>query len=220
VPPSRPGEQGEEEATPESIESASDAALSAWERFSYDAMAIRRKNVQRPIGPNIHFAYELGTQDKINTAKDKLEKLRAEISLPSEKRDAEIEALEASIESLTTAQAQKSSAENPTPIKDGKKAFLLIVSECGAIEVFVIFFASVIAFPTPFWKRAIGLILGLPILYLVNIGRLSCLYVIRALYSKETFNFVHEYVWQTVYVVFVVALWLAWMEYLVRRKTS
>jgi exosortase/archaeosortase family protein len=213
-------ERGEEEATPESIDNASDAPLSAWERFSYDAMEMRRKNVQRAIGPNINFVYESGTQDKINAANKKLEKLRAESDLPSEERDAEIKMLEASLRSLTAAVAQENSAEDSPQVKDGKRAYLFIVSECGAIEVFVIFFASVIAFPTSFWKRAIGLILGLPILYLVNIGRLSCLYVIRALYSTETFNFVHEYVWQTVYVVFVVALWLAWMEYLVRRKTS
>ena len=75
------------------------------------------------------------------------------------------------------------------------------------------------AFPTRWWKRALGLVAGIPLMYLVNIFRLSCLAVIGALDGGgQWFNFAHHYVWQAVYIVFVVAVWLAWVEYVVRRR--
>ncbi len=95
-----------------------------------------------------------------------------------------------------------------------------VVPECGAIEVMAIFLAAVIAFPTPWWKRMLGVFAGLPILYLINIFRLACLAIIGALNaSGKWFKFAHEYVWQSVYVVFVVAVWLAWVEFIVKRKS-
>jgi exosortase/archaeosortase family protein len=89
----------------------------------------------------------------------------------------------------------------------------IVVPSCGAIEVMAIFLAAVLAFPATWRHRSWGLALGLPLLYLVNILRLACLAYIGALdRSGEWFNFVHEYVWQASYVVFVVIVWMAWAE--------
>ncbi len=89
----------------------------------------------------------------------------------------------------------------------------IVVPSCGAIEVMAIFFAAVIAFPASWRHRAWGLALGLPLMYLVNILRLACLACLGALdRSGNWFNFVHEYVWQSVYVIFVVLVWMAWAE--------
>jgi len=62
-------------------------------------------------------------------------------------------------------------------------------------------------------------VVGLPIMYGVNIFRLSCLAVIGAINNGGVwFDFSHLYVWQAIYIVFVVAVWLAWVEYVVRQR--
>ncbi|HEX72867.1 MAG TPA: hypothetical protein ENN65_06095, partial [Candidatus Hydrogenedentes bacterium] len=101
----------------------------------------------------------------------------------------------------------------------GKFFDFYVVSECGAIEVMAIFLAAILAFPTRWWKRLVGLVLGLPIMYAVNIFRLSCLAVIGALTAGGSiFHFSHHYVWQAIYIIFVVVVWLAWLEFLVNQE--
>ena len=94
-----------------------------------------------------------------------------------------------------------------------------VVPACGAIEVMAIFLAAVIAFPAPWRSRAWGLLLGLAILYGVNLLRLCCLALIGAFDTGGPwFTFVHEYVWQAIYVIFVVVVWLVWVEVFVQRR--
>jgi len=95
----------------------------------------------------------------------------------------------------------------------GASFTFIVVPSCGAIEVMAIFCAAVMAFPATWRHRAWGVALGLPLMYLVNIARLACLACLGALdKSGEWFNFVHEYVWQACYVIFVVIVWMAWAE--------
>ena len=97
----------------------------------------------------------------------------------------------------------------------------ILVPECGAIEIMAIFVAAILAFPTLWRKRIIGLVVGIPIMYGVNIFRLTVLAMIGAVdQSRVWFNFAHEYVWQAVYIIFVVAVWLVWVEYVVKRRAS
>jgi exosortase/archaeosortase family protein len=96
-----------------------------------------------------------------------------------------------------------------------------VVPDCGAIPSISIFVAAVIAFPARVRSRVLGVLLGVPILYGVNIARLACLAVIGAYDTTpghEIFTFVHEYLWQGIYVVFVVIVWLLWVELFVKER--
>ena len=106
--------------------------------------------------------------------------------------------------------------------KDTSLTFpFILIPECGAIEIMAIFLAAVLAFPTVWWKRILGLVAGLPIMYAVNVLRLTVLAIIGAMdESRVWFNFAHEYVWQAVYIIFVVAVWLLWVEYVVKRTRT
>jgi hypothetical protein len=42
--------------------------------------------------------------------------------------------------------------------------------------------------------------------------------LIGAFTSGQVFNFVHVYLWQTVFIVFVVVLWLIWIEKVVKQR--
>lgn len=91
-----------------------------------------------------------------------------------------------------------------------------IISECSAIYVAILFAAAVIAFPTTWRARLRGLAVGLPILFVVNLLRLATLgLVIR--YRAALLPLFHEYLWQVLFVIVVVALYVTWIERIVPR---
>jgi exosortase/archaeosortase family protein len=84
-----------------------------------------------------------------------------------------------------------------------------------------IFLAAVLAFPTLWWKRGVGAAGGLSILYFINILRLATLGYVGAVDlspGRKWFSFIHEYVWQGVFIVFVVVVWMLWVEFVVRAR--
>ena len=104
-------------------------------------------------------------------------------------------------------------------LRPGKSTSLIVAPECGAIEVMSIFLAAVLAFPTLARKKLLGVLLGLPLLYGLNVLRVTCLFVIGAWDSDGRYlDFAHHYVWQTIYIVFVVIVWLTWVRYVVEDK--
>lgn len=107
--------------------------------------------------------------------------------------------------------------------KEGPLRFTFsLVPDCGALPSMSIYLAALAAFPASLRKRLIGLAIGIPVLYLINIARLACLAVIGALWRSEpeVFEFAHQYVWQAVYVLIVVGVWLLWVELVVRPGTA
>ena len=93
-----------------------------------------------------------------------------------------------------------------------------IVPECGAAPLLAVFVAAVVAFPCLWWKRLVGVAAGLPVLYVVNLARLALLGYLGAVDREgRYFSFTHEYVWQGLYVLFVVLAWMMWVTLLVNR---
>ena len=91
-----------------------------------------------------------------------------------------------------------------------------IIEECtGAFEA-IIFLAAVLAFPTTWRKRAIGLALGVPILYVFNLLRILVLLVVGR-YWPATFEFMHLYFWQATLILMITSVWLLWIFKVVRR---
>jgi len=94
-----------------------------------------------------------------------------------------------------------------------------IVPECTAAEAMAIFCASVLAFPATVKEKLIAIGFGVPALYVVNVIRLVCLAFIGAfIRNRYVFNFAHIYVWQTIFILFVVCIWLIWIEKIVKRR--
>lgn len=93
-----------------------------------------------------------------------------------------------------------------------------LVPDCGALPSMSIFIAALIAFPASIRKRLLGLLIGVPILYVINLARLICLAAIGAYWKQnpEVFEFAHQYVWQAIYVLIVVGVWLLWVELIVK----
>lgn len=88
---------------------------------------------------------------------------------------------------------------------------LHINHECTGVFVLMLFASFVLAYPTSWRARAVGLGIGIPLLFTVNVLRLGTLARIVELYPSAFFYF-HEYVWQGVFMVIVLVGAIAWAD--------
>ena len=94
-----------------------------------------------------------------------------------------------------------------------------IIPECvGWMGLFAIV-ALILAYPTVEWrKRMIGLILFIPLMYLVNILRLTTTIYAGYHYGMGVFEFVHSFLWKTVLIGFALLFWILWLYFIVDEK--
>lgn len=92
---------------------------------------------------------------------------------------------------------------------------LTIIDECTAIFGSIVYLSCVLAYPADVTKKSIGIAFGIPCLYAINMIRLVVLAFV-GIRSPEIFDFVHTYLWQTIFVVFVILIWLVWVDRVVK----
>jgi exosortase/archaeosortase family protein len=91
---------------------------------------------------------------------------------------------------------------------------IFINHECTGIFVLVIYAAFLLAYPASWLARAAGILVGVTILQVVNVARLSALTVIASRWPS-LFDYFHEYIWQGVFVAMLallVAIWIDWVN--------
>ncbi len=82
--------------------------------------------------------------------------------------------------------------------------------ECTAIIPMVILLCAVLAYPSRISHKLVGLAIGLPVLFLLNLVRTVTLYYIGA-NIPDFFETAHFVVWQSAMILAMVALWLFWV---------
>ena len=83
--------------------------------------------------------------------------------------------------------------------------------ECTGVYVVLILFVFLIAYPATWRARLIGAAIGVVALTIVNILRIAFLVRIAEL-APDLFGYFHEYVWQGVFLVLVIAYAMTWVE--------
>ncbi len=210
---------GREEPTPEEVAAASDAPLTPWEQWQYVARTTRTRSPKAVNGPRVSLVLRPGLQTESEALQRQIEETVRDTSLSEAERSDRVSALRIRLGEVQQRMEAIRSGRGNAAEEQGRVFPFIVVSECGAIEIMAIFIAAVLAFPATWASRLIGLAIGVPLMYLVNIFRLFCLAIIGALDpSRKWFTFAHEYVWQAVFIIFVVAVWMAWVEYVARRK--
>jgi archaeosortase B (VPXXXP-CTERM-specific) len=94
-----------------------------------------------------------------------------------------------------------------------------IIEECTGLYEMLIYAAAVMAFPTSLVKKGIGIALGVPILYAVNVGRIVFLLWVGRFYP-QTFDFMHLYFWQATLILMITSVWLLWVFKVVRNEVA
>ena len=92
---------------------------------------------------------------------------------------------------------------------------LRIIDECTAMFGSIVYLSCVLAYPADIQKKVIGIVLGIPCLYAINMVRLVILAFV-GVSSPGIFEFVHTYLWQTIFIVFVILIWLIWVDKVVK----
>ena len=83
--------------------------------------------------------------------------------------------------------------------------------ECTGVYVVLILFVFLFAYPATWRARVIGGAIGVVGLTVVNILRIAFLVRIAEV-APDLFGYFHEYVWQGVFLVLVIAYAMSWVE--------
>ena len=90
-----------------------------------------------------------------------------------------------------------------------KRFSVNIKNGCNGVEAMLIFFAAVLAFPSPWASRLKGLALGFVVIQVLNLIRVVALYLTGA-YMPKLFDTSHTVVWQGIVILLSLVLWIYW----------
>lgn len=82
---------------------------------------------------------------------------------------------------------------------------------CNGIEACIVLFAAVIAFPSTWRHKLLGLALGFVAVQGLNVVRVISLFYLGQ-WNTAVFNFAHEYLWQALIMLDVLIVWLLWVR--------
>jgi exosortase H (IPTLxxWG-CTERM-specific) len=102
---------------------------------------------------------------------------------------------------------------------DAEGLRLSIVRSCDALLAMAILAAALVAFPSAWRAKAIGLAVGLPLLFLVNLFRIVAL-ALLGLQSSRLFEIVHVYVFQVFLIAATVGYFVGWSRMATTRKLA
>ena len=91
----------------------------------------------------------------------------------------------------------------------GPRFAVNIRNGCNGVEAMLIFVAAVLAFPSSWRSRLVGLVLGIAAIQVVNLVRVIALYL-TGVYFPKLFDASHTVVWQSIVILFGVLLWILW----------
>ena len=97
------------------------------------------------------------------------------------------------------------------------KFAISIAMGCDAIEAMALFAVAVITFPGKIKHKLVGVFTGVFILYALNQVRIVSLYLV-GIYFPKAFELMHVEVWQFLFIIFAIALWIIWIRW--TRKTQ
>jgi exosortase H (IPTLxxWG-CTERM-specific) len=92
-----------------------------------------------------------------------------------------------------------------------------IAPGCDGIEAVIILLAAIIAFPSPWKHKLVGIGIGFVAIQALNLVRIISLFYLGQ-WNQTWFDWFHLYLWQALIVLDALAVWLIWLRYLPRRR--
>ena len=93
---------------------------------------------------------------------------------------------------------------------------LAILRGCDGVEPAALFIAAVLAFPASWRSRIVAAIGGTATLLALNLVRIVSLYY-TGIYFPKAFDTVHLDLWQTLFILIVMTMWMTWAWRVSRR---
>jgi len=95
----------------------------------------------------------------------------------------------------------------------------IVTQECTAINVLILFVSFVLAYASSIRAKLLALVFGIPFIVVCNVTRLVTLGLLTE-YLPSKAHFFHDFVWQSVFVFLVIAMWLIWIQLVVKREDN
>ncbi len=92
-----------------------------------------------------------------------------------------------------------------------------IEAGCNGVEAALILLAGVVAFPSGWRLKLAGIAAGIVAIQAANLLRIVSLYYLGQ-WNMQVFEFAHLYLWQSLIMLDVLAVWLLWMRAVARRE--
>ena len=103
-----------------------------------------------------------------------------------------------------------------TVLQSARNGFAVsIEAGCNGVEASIVLVSAMLAFPAPWQRKLIGLVVGILAVQVLNIVRVISLFYLGQ-WSLDLFEFAHRYVWQALIMLDVLIVWLVWVRTLPR----
>lgn len=96
-------------------------------------------------------------------------------------------------------------------ILSSRRFSVAIYNGCNGLEAILIFASGVLAFPAPWRRKVIGLMLGFLAIQVANVVRVVSLFYV-GVYWPKWFAASHIFIWQSLIILLGVVLWLVWVN--------
>lgn len=94
-----------------------------------------------------------------------------------------------------------------------------IEAGCNGVEASILLIAAMLAFPSSWSQKLVGILIGLATVHALNLIRVISLFYIGQ-WNKEIFEWAHLYIWQALIMLDVLLVFLLWLRYLVRAQPT
>ena len=92
-----------------------------------------------------------------------------------------------------------------------------IEAGCNGIEASIFLVAVMLAFPSSWRQKLMGIAIGTASVHLLNLLRIISLFYIGQ-WNQELFEWAHLYIWQALIMLDVLIVFLLWLRYLVSTR--
>lgn len=118
-----------------------------------------------------------------------------------------------------TVHAQVVRGSMNVPVAKGQQVIIEVFEGCNGVNVMVVFISFLIAFRGPGKATIIYLLLGLGVIYLLNLLRVMGLYWV-ALYYPMSLYYFHKFFFTGALYAVVFLIWYFWVKRVSRWKTA
>ena len=102
-------------------------------------------------------------------------------------------------------------------VVDSSRFNVKIIQGCDALRPAVLFASAVLASPVAWWTKVPGILAGTGFLMLMNLVRLVGLFYV-GIHYRRVFDFMHQDVSQTGFILLVIFTWVVWAVWAVRKR--
>jgi exosortase/archaeosortase family protein len=96
---------------------------------------------------------------------------------------------------------------------------LSVMRGCDALDPIFVLCAGILAYPASWRNKALGLALGIPAMFLLNVVRILSLYAIQ-LKAPALFDSAHLDIWPVIFVVLAGLFWFVWVRWTLKGEEN